>query len=147
MKRLLLTLAVYAAICGDVRVWGAEKPKLALHISPRAQLAIPGQSAYIRATLRIMDPGQLLGCFKITWAWGDGCVSVEESDCDPYLLVDERPKLYVPVPRMHAYRHPGVFEVRVTVWAYPATATGHVTARTQQVAMVLEPGQLEDQER
>lgn len=63
----------------------------------------------------VRDPRQELLCPDFTWDWGDGCRSEHQADCDPYILIEDRPKRYSTLRVEHKYRLPGNYIIRFTV--------------------------------
>lgn len=110
MRRLLVGLAVAAlgTGCAHGRTWKGvgvlERPVLTLY--PR--IAITARPPIMARAMLLVEVDT--DCPKLTWDWGDGCVSVEESDCEPHGELARR--LFT---RLHPYQARGEFLVRVTV--------------------------------
>jgi hypothetical protein len=84
--------------------------------------------ASFRPIARVHDPNRELQCPSFEWSWGDGCVSRNEPDCDPYEDTDSRRTLWVLQPlRYHVYRVPGEYVIAMTVVAGDRTLRDTVT--------------------
>lgn len=87
-----------------------EKARLELRVMP---YAVVGPPAIFRANVKVLDPRQEMQCPTISFEWGDGCLSSQMSDCEPYGLQEDQPTVYS-VTRDHKFYFSGEFDIKVT---------------------------------
>ena len=104
----LLTLAM-AAPC----LAGPRKPRLDLRASPR--MAMGPVNVLVMARLEGGVEHEDFHCPALEWQWDDGSRSVHESDCEPFEADGEQAQLDRVFSAEHAYRAPGVYNVRLTM--------------------------------
>ena len=88
----------------------AKKPRLDLRASPR--MAFSPVSVLVVAELKGGGDHEDYYCPGLEWDWGDGNLSSQESDCEPFQdgsTVERR------FTARHAYRAAGNYSVRLTL--------------------------------
>lgn len=116
-RAFVLSTLVLAAGCVRPRVNTIPSSKLEVLVTawPRIQYIQPFQPAvYVKVTVRVRDPGRVLGCHATAWDWGDGSLAAHQADCSPDEEADP-PALYVPLPRWHRYLAAGEYVIQVDV--------------------------------
>ena len=108
----LLAVLVVAIATGNAtsaqRGGDDKKPSLSLKAdAARRLLAVPGASGRGRARRRRRLRGLLLPA--IEWDWGDGTVSGNSEDCDPYQAGKSTIRRRYSIE--HVFRQPGTFQV------------------------------------
>jgi hypothetical protein len=104
MALIAVALAT-SGIAGEAR---ARKPRLEVRTTVRVALA----------PVQVMAVAELVGgedleefyCTGLEWDWGDGNLSFQESDCDPYEPGMEVDRFF---SARHVYGAPGEYRVRV----------------------------------
>jgi hypothetical protein len=114
----------------------AKKPRLGLRASPRVAFS----------PVEVLIVGELKGggehedfyCPGLEWDWGDGSRSARESDCVPFAEGAEIDRFY---SARHAFRAPGVYNVRLTLrrGGRAVAAASVAVAVNGQSAALLEP--------
>jgi hypothetical protein len=104
-----------------------KKPGLDLRATPR--MAFSPADIFFTAELKGGDDDhEELYCPEVTWEWGDGGKSVEESDCDPYT---EGVKIERRFTAHHTYGRAAVYSIKITLRKSGRT----VAAQTVQVTV------------
>lgn len=107
-----------------------KKPGLDLRATPR--MAFSPADIFFTAELRGGDDNhEDFYCPEVTWEWGDGGKSVEESDCEPYT---EGVKIQRRFTTHHTYARAAVYSIKVTL-----RKNGRAVA-AQSVQVTVRPG-------
>jgi PKD domain len=129
MPRLLAVLVMTAvpALLAEDKKASAKRPGLDLRATPR--MAFSPADIFFTAELKGGDDNhEDLYCPEVTWEWGDGGKSVEESDCEPYT---ESAKIERRFTAHHTYPRAAVYSVKVTL----RKSGKSVAAQTVQVTV------------
>lgn len=89
---------------------GERRPRLDLRASPR--MAMSPVNVLVMARLEAGVAHEDFHCPALEWQWDDGSRSVHESDCEPF---EGEPLAERVFSAEHAYRAPGVYNVKVTM--------------------------------
>jgi len=125
---MLMVLALSAAAAEDPKK-GKKGPGLELRATPR--MAFSPADIFYTAELKGGEDGEDFYCPEVTWEWGDGGKSVEESDCEPWA---EGAKVERRYTAHHGFPRAGVFVTRVTL-----RKNGRAIA-AQNVQVTVRPG-------
>jgi hypothetical protein len=99
----------------------SPSPTIRVRLSPQVGHA----PVSVRLTATVTDEGRTLSCPGFSVEWGDGCKSAAiPLDCDPYVLVDERPTRWSLPPLTHRYHQGGSYTVKVDVYSAGEKALG-----------------------
>jgi len=129
MPRLLAVLLLTAvpALVAEDKKASSKRPGLDLRATPR--MAFSPADIFFTAELKGGDDNnEELYCPELTWEWGDGGKSVEESDCEPYT---ESAKIERRFTAHHTYGRAAVYSVKVTL----RKSGKSVAAQTVQVTV------------
>jgi hypothetical protein len=129
MPRLLavLLLTAVSALPAEDKKASPKRPGLDLRATPR--MAFSPADIFFTAELKGGDDNhEDLYCPEVTWEWGDGGKSVEESDCEPYT---ESSKIERRFTAHHTYGRAAVYAVKVTL----RKSGRSVAAQTVQVTV------------
>lgn len=88
----------------------AKKPRLDMRASPR--MAFTPASVLVVAELKGGGDHEDYYCPGLEWDWGDGNLSSQESDCEPF---QEGSTVERRFTARHAYRAAGSYNVRLTL--------------------------------
>ena len=103
----LLVLALAASAPAGESAKG-RRPRLDLRASPR--FSFTPSTVLVTAELNGGDDGEEFYCPAIVWDWDDGGRSANEADCPPFRPGTTMERRFTAA---HAYRRPGVYNVRV----------------------------------
>lgn len=114
MRGLALALAIgslgFSGLAEAGSVGSAKKPRLDLRASPRT--AFTPASVLVVAELKGGSDHQDYYCPGLEWDWGDGNLSAQEGDCEPFQEGATVERRFV---ARHAYSSAGSYRVRLTL--------------------------------
>ena len=113
-RRVCATLAVLALACSSGSAWSAQrdgedrKPSLSLRATPPVGFS-PLRVRVVVDVRGGANDYEEFYCPSIEWDWGDGTVSENSEDCDPYQA--GKSSIRRRFSAEHVYRQAGMFQV------------------------------------